>query len=211
MTWGPRDWDAWTASTECTPRSDVSQHVDVARFVLDNLPDRDTMSVVDLGCGAGRDLPFLAARFADVTAVDFAPESLAEARKACVDLPVSFRRRDLRDLAPFRNRFDVAWAMDSILGPGLREFDRVVSQAYRTLREGGLLVASFPASPRGEGVPRPFRLDDGDETTADVLCHHEAELQYRLARAGFQGVRVRRLAGVESDTLLAIATRRALN
>lgn len=108
-------------------------------------------------------------------------------------------------------RFDVVLALDSILGPRLADFDHLLVQLYGSLREGGLLVASFPAVPRGEVAPRPFRLEGSREPSGEMLRHHEAELQYRLTRAGFQGIRLRRFVASESDTLLAVATRRALN
>jgi SAM-dependent methyltransferase len=148
------------------------------------------MTVADLGCGSGRLLPFLARQFGKVIAVDYAPASLALARRVCVGKAVTFRRRDLRDLAPFRNSIDVAVAIRSIAGPRPEDVDRILGEIHRALVEGGLLAAIVSASPRGR-QRTPLRLA-GEPSGPEILSFHEVELQYRLRRAGFRGVRIRR-------------------
>ena len=50
---------------------------------LDGLPDRDKLTVGDLGCGIGNLLPFLSERFHRVVAVDFSNGMLRRARLRC--------------------------------------------------------------------------------------------------------------------------------
>jgi len=214
MPWGPDDWDAWTTRS---PAASVRPPLEdeMLRDTLAKLPGRKTMTVADLGCGAGDLLPFLAEKFGRVIALDYAPRTLARARQACRGLGVEFRRRDLRDLTPLKNSLDVAVAVDSILGPRPADVDRVLVQIHASLVEGGLLIATFPAVPR-VGAPVPVSLeglDDPDEGSSRPLAFTEAELQYRLRRAEFRGLRIRRFPSRDGapDGLVCLAVRRAAN
>jgi SAM-dependent methyltransferase len=210
MRWGPEQWDAWTAEGEAgasgPPRAEES-----LRDLLSRVPRRRLMTVADLGCGSGRLLPFLTRQFGKVIAVDFAPASLALARRVCVGKDVTFRRRDLRDLAPFRNSLDVAVAVCSIVGPRPEDVDRILAEVRRALVEGGILMAIVPASPAGKELI-PLRLA-GDPSAPEMLSFHEFELQYRLRRAGLEAVRIRRFEdpGDRQGALLGTAVRRGDN
>ena len=155
------------------------------------LPVPTTMQPQSFGishCGVGAQLPFLAAHFGRV---------------------VTFRRRDLRDLTPFRGSFDVALAIDSILGSLPQDVDRILRQIHNSLVEGGVLLSTFPAV---HPIGPPFRMRLGAEA-AGIERFHEIELQYRMQRVGFQGIRVRRFEARDDRpaTLFCIAARRANN
>lgn len=209
--WGPDDWDAWALNP---PDEDPPPPAEagVVAELLAGLPGRKRMTVADLGCGRGDWLPFLTAHFGNVVAVDYAPGTLAVARRAHGGGRVIFRRRDLRDLKPFRGTLHVALLLDSLVGPRLTDVDRVLQQVHASLVEGGMLVASVAAAhARGRAVK--FRLAPLDDHGPEPLVFTEVDLQYRLRRAGFQGVRLKRF-GVDRpgpDRLLAVATRRANN
>lgn len=68
-------------------------------------------SVLDAGCGVGRNVPLLrGAGFAEVVGVDFSERMLGEAAKACPE--TEFRCADLADLGQFEDgRFDATFAM----------------------------------------------------------------------------------------------------
>ncbi len=210
MRWGPEQWDAWSRGR--AGREDEDSPADASLLeVLSRVPRRRMKTVADLGCGTGRLLPFLSREFGKVIAVDYAPASLALARRVCVGRDVTFRRRDLRDLAPFRNSLDVAVAVRSIVGPGPEDVDRILAQVRGSLVHGGLLAAIVPATAPGEAMI-PMRLA-GDPPGPEMIGFHEIELQYRLRRAGFDGVRIRRFDAEEgcSGALLGTAARRADN
>jgi SAM-dependent methyltransferase len=196
-------------------RGDVRYHPalkdDTIRNTLLKIPHRERKTVADLGCGPGALLPFLSDHFAEVVAIDYAPASLAAARERIDSGNVRFRRRDLRDLTPFRNSFHLAVAIDSILGPRLEDVDRILSQVHGSLQEGGILLATFPAAPRC-GKPVEMSLA-GDGSACVPVRLQEMELQYRLRKAGFRGIRIRRVDGGEGDPprLLGLAVRRANN
>lgn len=210
MYWGPEEWDAWALRTAGGPVQPLPHERALLDF-LGSVPGRTRMTVADLGCGAGRLLPFLAREFGKVVAIDYAPASLALARRVCVGREVVFRRRDLRDLSPFRKAFHTAVAVESIVGPRPEDVDRILRQIHDSLVEGGLLAAVFPARLRGS-EPLSLRLAGGPPSLAP-LRFHEIELQYRLRSAGFRGLRIRRFRGADpaGGALLCIASRRAAN
>ncbi len=212
MYWGPEDWDTWLKreETKAPPAGPLPHEAALLRF-LDRIPGRRGLTVADLGCGSGRLLPLLAERFAKVVAIDYAPASLALARRACAGRPVLLRRRDLRDLTPFRNAFDVAVAVDSILGPRPEDLDRILAQVHGCLVEGGVLAATFPEVSRA-GRMLPMRLV-GEPKPPEPVAVHEMELQFRMRKAGFEAVRIRRVEarGSRGNSLLCVATRRASN
>jgi len=205
--WGPDDWDAWAIEDAKVPGSGLS--LDAVRSTLCKVPRRERKSVADLGCGQGSLLPFLALNFSAVTAVDYAPASLAAARAACDEPNITFRRRDLRDLSPFRGRFHVAVAVDSIIGPRSSDLETILSEIWASLTEGGLLLATFPAN---HAPDRKLSMIASAERARSGPLH-EVELQYRFRRAGFQGVRIRRLTGGggSESRLLGLAVRRGMN
>ena len=49
MPWGPEDWDLWTANDCGVPTANHPEYVTVARSILEQIPGRDTMTVIDLG------------------------------------------------------------------------------------------------------------------------------------------------------------------
>jgi len=210
MPWGPEDWDALLLDGR-TGVHRAPELIEAVEEILLRIPGRAGKTVADLGCGLGSHLPFLASCFERVIAVDYAPRSLCRARDAMAGAGVEFRRRDLRDLKPLLGRLDVAVAIDSILGPRSSDVDRILDQVHRCLVEGGIFLSTFPAVSRRAG-PYELRLGESE----DVLQphrFHEIELQYRLRRVGFRGVRFRRFNGTpeREESLLCMAVRRANN
>ena len=209
MGWGPEDWDRWLSEHEGPQPALPETVLEIERW-LGRLPSRDTKTVADLGCGLGARLPLLAARFGEVIAVDYAPAGMARLRRRYHNLGIEFRRRDLRDLCPFYGRLDVAVAIDSILGPRLSDFDRMLEQVRRCLVEGGLLLATFRAAPK-HTIARAMLLDQGEGTPAPTEFH-EIELQYRLRRAGLRGAAIKRAVDREGrENLVCRAVKRADN
>jgi len=207
--WGPEDWDEWSFGAPNREPARARAREAVLE-ILGRLPGRERMTVADLGCGRGTLLPFLVSEFGQVVAIDYAPATLAAARREAARLGVVFRRRDLRNLAPFRKAFHVAVAVDSILGPRSEDVNRILEEIFRSLVEGGVFVGTFPARPR-KGRLVPLLVEPAGPAPPDPVLFTEMDLQYRLRRAGFLGARIRRLPDLCCETLLAVAVRRAPN
>ncbi|MFT4783718.1 MAG: magnesium-protoporphyrin O-methyltransferase [Paracoccaceae bacterium] len=112
----------WERLTSDAPVSRIRQTVRAGRdrmraIMLDQLPeDLSGRRVLDAGCGAGQMTAELAARGADVVAIDISP-SLVDIARRRLDLHlhdrVDFRSGDMLD--PALGTFDHVLAMDSLI------------------------------------------------------------------------------------------------
>jgi SAM-dependent methyltransferase len=103
-------------------------------------------AAIDLGTGIGNGVPMLARAFKQVVAIDYAPKMVAAARKRYPHLKnVTFAVADMRDLARYRGRFDVAVAVNSVLLPSHRDVTRMLNEAFASLKPGGFLFGVFPS------------------------------------------------------------------
>jgi SAM-dependent methyltransferase len=191
--------------------------------VLERLADDGTKAAADLGCGVGPLLPLLAKRFRHVFAVDFAEGMLARSRERCAGLAnVEFLQRGLTDLAPLAGRVDVAVAVNSLVLPDVGDLESALSQIHNALRPGGRFLGIVPAMDavhyftmllvdraRQTGMPTArahknaahhaehayYDFAFGEFRYQGIEQHfwQPFEIGYRLRRAGFRGVRLRKV------------------
>jgi SAM-dependent methyltransferase len=110
------------------------------------LPAPGHKLAVDLGCGTGPLLPFLAEHFRQVIAVDFAEGMLERARERCRGLKnVEFLQLPLTDLSRLVGRVDVAIAVNSIVMPDVQDQEASLGQIHAVLRPGGKFLGILPA------------------------------------------------------------------
>ena len=114
---------------------------------LDQVPDAARKTVVDLGCGTGPLLPYLAGRFGRVIALDFAPAMIDHARRRLgADAErVTFLTRAMHELDDLAGAVDVAVAVNSVVMPDVRVIDRTLRAIRASLRHGGLFLGVVPA------------------------------------------------------------------
>jgi SAM-dependent methyltransferase len=103
-------------------------------------------AVIDLGCGAGRDLKALSERGFFAVGLDVSAQ-LARIARLHSDCPVVVA--DLRHLPIAPERFDGAWASASLLHLERNDIGQALAEIRRTLKPGGLFFASMKAG-RGE-------------------------------------------------------------
>ena len=96
-------------------------------------------SILDLGCGSGRDtLAFLQKAY-QVEAIDYS-ESLVKKAQELTGLPV--RHQSFYELDE-ENKYDGVWACASLLHCERQKLPEVLSRILRTLKAGGVLYMSF--------------------------------------------------------------------
>lgn len=147
------------------------------RFAEPFLPPPAMGSVLDLACGSGRALVWLAERGYRTMGVDWQPEALEMARRLAASRGVDgeFRAADLRDSAAWPRG---PWAI--ILN--FRFLQReLLEEVPRWLQPGGVAVLrTFRDLPGYEGHPHPrHRLGAGEllhvfrAASCEILAHEE--------------------------------------
>jgi SAM-dependent methyltransferase len=147
---------------------DLREHLgDIDIYLLDQvLKGRITpgMSLLDAGCGGGRNLVYFLRNGYAVFAVDEDPRAVSQVRELAAELapalpPESFQVSDLAQLPFPDERFD-AVICSAVLHFARDEaqFDRMLGGMWRVLRPGGLFFARLAST---IGIAELLRLLQG--------------------------------------------------
>jgi ubiquinone/menaquinone biosynthesis C-methylase UbiE len=134
-------------------------------------------SIVDIGCGPGRDMAWFESRGVRVTGIDLSPEMLAHARRAASGPLLAM---DMRSLAFRDSSFDGAWWCASLLHLPKRDAPAAIREARRVLRPGATLMLSVQQG-SGEGWEERLCPDD----TRFYARYQPGEMSSLLAGYGF--------------------------
>ncbi len=98
--------------------------------------------VIDLGCGTGNLIPYIK-HFKEIHAVDFSPIMIEKAKSK--HKKVNFKVKDLRNLEGYYNQFNLAFAINSILGPSILDSELMFKESYKVLKNNSTLIAILPS------------------------------------------------------------------
>ena len=140
------------------------------------LGDVQELSVADIGCGTGRHTLYLSESDARVTAIDFAPEMIAQAIEKTKDHDVRFVTHDLTERLPFDNdTFDrvlCCLVLEHISG-----LDSVIGEMTRICRPGGfILISELHPAMRLRGLQARFTdIKTGQKVKVESYRHQIAD------------------------------------
>lgn len=137
--------------------------------IIGHLPAGGT--VLDLGCGSGRDAKAFSEMGYRVTAVD-ASEGMCQMAETNTGLKV--RRMRFTDL-DYTEEFDGVWACCSLLHAGSEELPTILGLVKRSLREDGVFFCCFK---KGDF--------EGEREGRHYLDLNELSLRRYLEEAGFE-------------------------
>jgi ubiquinone/menaquinone biosynthesis C-methylase UbiE len=136
--------------------------------------------ILDLGCGAGRDLAWLVMRGARAVGVDLSAGMLAQARTTA---PGPLAQMDMRGLAFPAGCFDGVWCVASFLHLPKADAPGALREMRRVLRPGGPLFLGIQEG-SGEGwegwAPGPYA-----HVQRLFARYSPQEVEGLLANAGF--------------------------
>jgi len=180
----------WERLTSDAPVSRIRETVRAGRDrmraqILSRLPDDLTGArVLDAGCGAGQMTAELAARGADVVAVDISPSLVAIARKRLpIDLSarVTFHSGDM--LSDRLGSFDHVVAMDSLIYYSQADISRAL--AALALRMSGKMVFTVaPRTPLLMAMWRMGQMFPRADRSPTMVPHAAQGLSRALAETG---------------------------
>ena len=127
---------------------DVSQNIDA---LLRHIEGEGPFTILDFGCGPGRDLASLLRRGHTAIGLDGAAAFVAMAR---ADSGCEVWQQDFLNLSLPDARFDGIFANASLFHVPTRELPGVLAQLRATLKPGGVLFSSNPRGANEEGWNR---------------------------------------------------------
>jgi SAM-dependent methyltransferase len=133
---------------EGTRDHDVSQNIDALLSRIEGVPP---FTILDFGCGPGRDLRAFRARGHVAVGLDGAPAfvAMARAHSGCDVL-----QQDFLALSLPASRFDGVFANASLFHVPTRDLPRVLGELRDALKPRGVLFASNPHGQNEEGWNR---------------------------------------------------------
>ena len=147
------------------------------------LKGRRFPSILEIGCGTGKNTEFLAEIGDSVLAFDFSEQMLAKARQKVTAPHVRFERADITQ------PWDCAEASFDLITCNLvlehiEDLDFIFAQAARTLRSGGwFLVNELHPFKQYGGTKARFERG-ADLVEVDIFIHHISEFIHAAERNG---------------------------
>lgn len=176
-------YHAWATSydTDRNPTRDLD--AEVMRQVLGKVPAR---SVLELGCGTGKNTGWLAARFGKVSAADLSEEMLKQAARKHRRQAVSFLRLDIKAPWPFADgSFDLVTC--NLVLEHIADLAPLYRQAFRVLSPGGHMFASEIHPYRQlRGAQAQYVSESGVPVRIEAHAHSLAEFVNDAVPAGLE-------------------------
>lgn len=131
-------------------------------------------TVVEIGCGTGKNTAFLAEKAAKVIAVDFSESMLAKARQKVAAPNIEFVQADIAKTWPVADLFADFITCNLVL-EHIEDLDFVFSEARRTLRSNGRFFVS-ELHPFKQYIGGKANFNDGEKNIVlTCFTHHISE------------------------------------
>jgi malonyl-CoA O-methyltransferase len=148
--------------------------------MVQTLGERQFSSILEIGCGTGKNTGLLAEIGKRVTAIDFSPGMLAQAKAKIAAPNVTFQVADITQPWPtLAAAFDLITC--NLILEHIEDLDFVIGQANRALKAAGLLFIS-ELHPFKQYLGSQARFTRDEKTTfISTFVHHTSDF-LRVAR-----------------------------
>ena len=124
----------------------IDPHPDINR-VVKLIGDADGSRILDLGCGTGRHIVYLARLGCDVYGFDASPKALSMTQEWLndEDLEATLFEHQMEDPFPYENNFfDTVISIQVIHHNLMKNIRKTINEIERVLRPGGILFVTVP-------------------------------------------------------------------
>lgn len=159
------------------------------------LQNRDDPTVLDVGCGAGRDVKIFAEENIDAVGIDFSSGMVDLARENVPE--AEFERMDMRSLDFPPGSFDGVWSKDSLHHVPRGQIGDLLVEIHRVLETDGVFFSEVREG-HSEGLERTD--DYADPIQRFVTYWQEDEFSSLLSGAGFDVIESKAVPDEWADT-----------
>ena len=108
-----------------------------------HLPVRNSMRILDAGCGTGKNLEYLQ-KFGKVHGLDYSNDALQFCHKRGL---TNLYKGELEDLPFEANSFDLVTCFGVLYHAGIKNDQKAIKELSRVCKPGGLVLITTPAGP----------------------------------------------------------------
>jgi len=163
-----KSYDAWANQYDSNenPTRDLDK-----KAAIETLSNYEFGSVLELGCGTGKNTEWLITRADRIVGLDFSEGMLAEAQEKLKSDKVVFQLSDInRDWNLNDHDFDLVTC--SLTLEHIQNMDYIFSQAFKKLRPGGIFfVCELHPEKQYAGSKARFKTEEGTNVL-EVYTHH---------------------------------------
>lgn len=173
------DWSSQYDSNKNRTR-DLDKQV-----TINSLRNLEFNSVLEIGCGTGKNTEWLHTKASQILAVDFSEEMLAIAKKKISSKNVHFQKADVTKKWDWTSEnFDLITC--NLILEHIKDLDHIFQQAFSKLRgDGHFFISELHPFKQYKGTKA--RFNSGDKLIElETFNHHVSEFLNAGKKAGFQ-------------------------
>lgn len=175
-------YDSWAGQydTNLNKTRDLDQ-----KATIESLSKLAFDTVLELGCGTGKNTAWLVKKAVEILALDFSDEMLAIAKSKINNKKVSFKKADLTLNWDVINDYaDLITA--SLTLEHIEDLDAIFNQAYQKLKpQGKFFICELHPIKQYLGSKAKFETENGTQEL-EVYVHHTSEYIDTAQKNGFK-------------------------
>lgn len=154
---------------------------------IETLSKYDFESVLELGCGTGKNTTWLLSKAKQIIGLDFSKEMLNKAKEKIADERVIFKRIDLSESWKIENNFaDLITC--SLTLEHIKNLNHIFNQARLKLKKNGLFfISELHPFKQYSGSKAKYETENGTKEL-EVYIHHVSEYIDDAKKNGFEFV-----------------------
>jgi ubiquinone/menaquinone biosynthesis C-methylase UbiE len=144
-------------------------------------------SVLEIGCGTGKNTEWLVEKANEVTAIDFSEEMLAKAKEKITSHKIQFKQADITLPWTFSDKqYDLI--SFSLVLEHIHNLDHIFKEASKTLRPGGYIyIGELHPYKQYSGTKARFDTEEGLQIV-ECFDHHISDFTQTAKKYGLKPV-----------------------
>lgn len=141
-----KEWEKYYSNLDKIPKGIKKPRNYVKKFA-EGLKEQGKTDILDLGCGFGRHLIYLAEQGFNVKGIDISEEAIEMTKRKLREkkLEAELLQEDMKDLSFQNEEFDAVIAI-TVIGHAIKpDIEKTINEIHRVLKEGGIFYGNIPS------------------------------------------------------------------